>query len=81
MSEWVERYRQAWEQADADAVVELFTADASYRSSVFAEPSVGSAAIRAYWQRATGTQSSDIRVRWGNPWSTVAGSRSSGGPP
>jgi hypothetical protein len=48
---WVERYRRAWETADADEIVDLFTPDASYRSSVFREPYVGSAAIRQYWRR------------------------------
>src|SRR5262249_1093956 len=36
--QWIERYRRAWETADADEVVDLFTPDASYRSSVFREP-------------------------------------------
>ena len=36
--QWIQRYRRAWETADADEVVDLFTPDASYRSSVFREP-------------------------------------------
>ena len=66
VAEWVERYRQAWEQADADAAVELFTPDASYRAHIFSEAYVGSDAIRGYWQRAT-DEASDIRVRMGEP--------------
>jgi uncharacterized protein (TIGR02246 family) len=66
VAEWVERYGRAWEQADADAVVELFVEDASYRSFIFDEAHVGRDAIRAYWQRATGTQS-EARVRMGRP--------------
>jgi hypothetical protein len=46
---WIDRYRRAWETADADEVVDLFTADASYRSIVFREPYLGSDAIRQYW--------------------------------
>jgi len=38
VDEWIERYRRAWETADADEVVDLFTPDASYRSSVFHKP-------------------------------------------
>jgi hypothetical protein len=33
--QWIERYRRTWETVDADEVVDLFTPDASYRSSVF----------------------------------------------
>ncbi|MBA2360657.1 MAG: nuclear transport factor 2 family protein [Actinobacteria bacterium] len=66
VAEWIERYRRAWEQADADAVVELFTENASYRNNIFREPHVGRAAIRAYWEQATGTQS-EIEVRFGRP--------------
>ena len=54
--QWIERYRRAWETADADEVAGLFTPDASYRSSVFREPYLGSEAIRQYWQRGAGTQ-------------------------
>jgi hypothetical protein len=64
--EWIGRYVRAWETADADLIVELFTPDASYRSSVFREPYVGSDAIRAYWHRAAGTQR-EVVVRTGRP--------------
>jgi hypothetical protein len=47
--QWIERYRRAWETADADEeVVDLFTPDASYRSSIFREPFLGSDAVRQY---------------------------------
>jgi hypothetical protein len=48
---WIDRYQRAWEAADAGEVVDLFTADSSYRSSLFREPYIGSDAIRQYWQR------------------------------
>lgn len=64
--QWIERYRRAWETADGDEVVDLFTPDASYRSSVFREPHVGSDAIRAYWQQAASMQR-DVLVRMGQP--------------
>jgi hypothetical protein len=46
-----DNYRRAWEIADTDEVVDLFTPDASYRSSVFREPYLASDAIRQYRQR------------------------------
>ncbi|MBA3428700.1 MAG: nuclear transport factor 2 family protein, partial [Actinobacteria bacterium] len=66
VGEWIDRYAHAWETANADEVVGLFTPDASYRSSVFREPHVGSDAIRAYWQGAAGAQS-EVVVRTGRP--------------
>ncbi|MFY9932475.1 MAG: nuclear transport factor 2 family protein [Streptosporangiaceae bacterium] len=66
IEQWVERYRRAWETADADEIVDLFTPDGSYRSSVFREPHVGHGAIRRYWNRAAGTQR-DVRVLMGQP--------------
>jgi uncharacterized protein (TIGR02246 family) len=63
---WLERYRRAWEDADADAAAALFTEDAVYRSSPFREPRVGQKSIREYWRNATGTQSG-TRVRIGRP--------------
>ena len=47
---WLERYRIAWEEGDADAAAALFTEDAVYRSSPFREPQVGQDGIRAYWE-------------------------------
>jgi hypothetical protein len=63
---WIERYRRAWETADAGEIVALFTPDASYRSSVFREPYVGSDAIHGYWLRGAGTQR-EVAVRMGQP--------------
>ena len=66
LDQWIERYRRAWETADADEVVDLFTPDASCRSSVFRDPYVGRDAIRHYWQRGAGTQR-EVAVRMGRP--------------
>ena len=64
--QWIERYRRAWETADADEVVDLFTPDASYRSSVFREPFLGRDAIGQYWRRDADTQR-EVAVRMGRP--------------
>lgn len=66
IEEWIERYGRAWESGDAEAAAALFTAAGVYRSHVFRDPTVGTDAIRAYWQRATSTQD-DVRVRFGRP--------------
>jgi uncharacterized protein (TIGR02246 family) len=67
VDEWVEAYGRAWREKDADAVVELFTEDAEYRSSPFREPHVGADGIRAYWESVTSTQESAV-VRMGRPF-------------
>jgi ketosteroid isomerase-like protein len=63
---WLERYRRAWEEADPDALVELFEETATYRSHIFREPPIGLEAIRDYWRRATDTQE-DVHVTFGRP--------------
>jgi hypothetical protein len=67
VGEWIERYRNAWEGADADAVVRLFTPTASYRPSIFRRAHVGRDAIAAYWRQATQSQSK-VAVRMGRPF-------------
>ena len=65
-SEWIESYRLAWENADADAAAGLFTEDATYRSNPFRPPHRGREGIRAYWRSATESQS-NTKVAMGHP--------------
>jgi ketosteroid isomerase-like protein len=64
--EWIEDYGNAWRRGDAEAVAELFTEDAVYRSSPFRAAATGREAIRAYWEEATSTQE-DLELRFGDP--------------
>jgi ketosteroid isomerase-like protein len=70
--EWLERYRRAWVERDADAAAELFTDDAIYREQPFEPPFVGRDAIRRYWSTVTRAQSA-IELRYGSP--VVEGAR------
>lgn len=45
----VTRFEQGWSQADPDLVASLFSEDATFRETPFAEPLRGAAAIRRYW--------------------------------
>jgi hypothetical protein len=65
-ADWLERYRRAWIERDADAASRLFTEDATYREQPFHAPFVGRAAIRDYWARVTASQTS-VELRYGQP--------------
>lgn len=67
LEEWVEGYRRAWEEADAEGVTDLFTEDAQYRSFIYEEPNVGHEGVRAYWESVTASQS-EVVVRMGTPF-------------
>lgn len=50
---WLDAYGQAWETRDADAAAPLFSEDAAYYETPFAEPARGREGVHAYWDRAT----------------------------
>ena len=68
LDEWIEGYRRAWEERDAEAAANLFTEDATYRSNIFEEPHRGRAGVKSYWESVTSSQS-DVAVRMGTPFS------------
>lgn len=61
---WLERYRQAWIDRNADAAGPLFTEDAVYREQPFQAPFVGRAAICDYWRTVTASQTR-VELRYG----------------
>ena len=64
---WLEGYRRAWEDRDADAAAALFAVDSTYRSNIFEEPYRGRDGVHAYWTEVTRTQE-DVRVLMGAPF-------------
>ncbi len=66
IANWVERYGRAWETADEELIISLFTEDVSYRSSPFREPYRGHDELRAYWRRGAGNQR-ETHVLMGRP--------------
>lgn len=58
---WLSAYGRAWEERDADAAAALFTSDARYFETPYAEPFAGSAGVREYWARVTADQR-DVKV-------------------
>ena len=47
--QWVADYERAWRSGGVSAVPRLFTEHASYRTSPYEAPKVGSAEIQAFW--------------------------------
>jgi ketosteroid isomerase-like protein len=47
---WIENYERAWRTAGTVLLPELFTEDATYRHSPYAEPVAGLAAIARDWE-------------------------------
>jgi predicted SnoaL-like aldol condensation-catalyzing enzyme len=64
---WLEAYRKAWEDKDADAAAALFDERATYRSNIFEEPYDGREGVHRYWSEVTTTQE-DVHVRMGRPF-------------
>src|SRR5262245_34911520 len=64
--EWLERYRKAWIERDAELAGTLFTEDAIYREQPFEKPFLGRDAIRQYWHTVTRSQSA-IELTYGTP--------------
>lgn len=46
---WLDAYGRAWETRDPDAATDLFTEDALYYETPFADPFAGRKAIYNYW--------------------------------
>lgn len=53
---WLARYEAAWESKDPDAAASLFTADARYHETPFADPFEGREGIGEYWADVTAAQ-------------------------
>lgn len=47
---WLERYKEAWENGDAELAGSLFTKDAVYYETPFMQPLKGRKAIIEYWK-------------------------------
>lgn len=60
LKQWLDAYKQAWENQDADAFVKLFTTDCEYRSRPFTEPVPGKE-LHAFW-RALAKQQQDNHI-------------------
>lgn len=46
----ITKYKDAWERQDPNAILEIFTPDATYQERVLEEPYRGHGQIKEYWQ-------------------------------
>ena len=69
---WLSRYGRAWEERDSEAAAALFTENATYRETPFAEPLRGREAVREYWADVTRSQED---IRFGSESLAVTGQR------
>lgn len=53
---WLGRYKEAWEQRDAQRAAALFTENAAYHEMPFDAPKAGRSGIRDYWTTVTADQ-------------------------
>lgn len=56
LERWLDGYEAAWEMRDASSAAALFSEDAEYYETPFAEPFVGREGIGAYWSDVTADQ-------------------------
>ena len=64
--QWLDAYREAWIERNADAAAALFTEDATYAEQPYQDAFVGRKGVREYWARVTATQS-NVEIRYGTP--------------
>ncbi len=63
LDKWLAAYGRAWESRDPEAACVLFTDDARYYETPFADPAVGRDGVRSYWTAATAEQH-DVRFSY-----------------
>lgn len=51
MAAWVAGYERAWRSPGTDALVQLFTEDATYQTAPYDDPIRGLSAIGVFWDR------------------------------
>ena len=49
VEDWLARYVRTWRSPGTDGLALLFTPDATYRPSPWAEPVVGEAPLASFW--------------------------------
>jgi ketosteroid isomerase-like protein len=55
-TDFLKKYKAAWETRDAALAASLFTRDVRYKENPFTEPIIGREAIHDYWAAATALQ-------------------------
>lgn len=56
LQQWLDAYRQAWENRDPQAAVNLYSDDATYQDTPFSPPMRGKEVLLEYWKNVARTQ-------------------------
>jgi hypothetical protein len=64
--QWLDAYRKAWVNLDADAAAALFTKDATYAEQPYQAAFAGPEGVHDYWKRVTATQG-NVEIKYGTP--------------
>ena len=60
------QYGKAWENLDAEAIVKIFTKDATYQETPFKKPYRGHEEIKDYWKNVVKKKERDAKFFLGN---------------
>ncbi len=66
VAQWLQAYRQAWIDRNAEAAAALFTPTATYAEQPYQDAFQGSAGVRDYWAKVTATQGA-VEMQYGTP--------------
>ena len=59
----LQRYRRAWETQNTEAILEIFTEDATYHERLLEEPMRGHRGIREYWNSKVVEGQANIKMK------------------
>jgi ketosteroid isomerase-like protein len=61
---WIEGYERAWRAPGTEALADLVTPDAAYRTTPFERPFEGLEVIAAFWERERASADEEFEMSW-----------------
>ena len=62
----MQQYGEAWESLDSQALLRIFSKDATYQATPFGKPYKGHEEIRNYWENVVKTKERNVKFTLGN---------------
>ena len=63
VNEIIEKYKNAWENQDPEAALEIFTKDATYQERILEKPFIGHPEIKRFWIEKAVKEQKDIHFK------------------